>query len=186
MTLVNNRLIKCSRDLYSHLRLHATTGVLSLNRALDYEQCTKYSYLIRASDAIEHRLSSLLNLQIHVSDVNDNPTKFVSGRFMFRVLENVIENGTNLRINLTDADTTRASLEFRFETENNEEREINELNELFEVREAPSLDNNDLAVYLATKRMFDYELKRRYFFRIVLTDERGVTDSTQIEVKHTF
>lgn len=185
----NNRLIRCSRELYPHLSLEPLTGILTLNKSLDHELCAKYSYTVRASDVQEHRLSSLVHLQIHVADVNDNPIKFVESRYMFRVLENVLgdELGTSLRINLTDADSThRAALRFRLESE--EARDQAELERTFELRQlntessSSSSSSSDLAVYLVTRKPLDYELKRRYFFRVVVTDELEFTDTTQVEV----
>lgn len=134
--------------------------------------------MIRASDAVEHRLNSLLNLQILVADLNDNGPKFTQSKYLFQVAENSFENETSLRINMSDMDDVRSRLEFRIESE----QELDEIKDTFGVRDDGGDTNRDLAAFLITKKRLDYEHKRRFYFRLIVTDDRGFSDSTQIEV----
>lgn len=179
-------MVKCSVELMTHLHLNQSTGVLALNRSLDHEHCAKYSYVVRASDALEHRLSALLTLRLHVSDVNDNPTRFVQSKYLFQVAENapLESEQIKMQMNITDPDDVRSPLTFSIESD--EVKDEVELRETFEVREATSNGDGHLAALLIIRKPLDYELRRRYFFRVVLTDERLFTDSTLVEVNATL
>lgn len=78
------KLIKCSFDLYKYLSIETLTGVISLNKSLDREQCSDFKYFIRATDLVEKRLSSVLTFKIHVNDLNDNGPKFEKNIMCFK------------------------------------------------------------------------------------------------------
>jgi hypothetical protein len=179
----SNKVMKCSRDLFSQLHLNSLTGQLTLNHSLDYEHCTRYSYIIKATDILERRLNSLLNLQIHVGDVNDNGPRFEHNRYLFQVAENAIENGTNMRMAITDSDSISTPTLLRLRMENMIEDQTVDLNETFALRIVERrFDNETTSIYLVTRKQLDFEQKRRYFFRLIVTDDRGQFDSTLVEI----
>ena len=83
--------------------INASTGVISTSAALDRETIASYSLGIQVSDGTN--TSSVENLIINISDINDNPPVITAGQ-VFTIIENAA-NGTTLTgppIAVTDPD----------------------------------------------------------------------------------
>uniref|UniRef100_A0A3P8W0Q6 Protocadherin-12 n=1 Tax=Cynoglossus semilaevis TaxID=244447 RepID=A0A3P8W0Q6_CYNSE len=52
--------------------VHPTSGVISINHPLDYEESKSYSFIVEAVDHGHPRLTSTATVQIDLEDVNDN------------------------------------------------------------------------------------------------------------------
>lgn len=164
--------------------MDAYNGILTLNTSLDREICSQYSYTIRVTDLIEHRLSTLLTLNINVNDVNDNGPRFEQSSYLFRIAENT-QGNTSIRLNVTDADAVvKSALIFSIESDKDDDDAVhlddNNLGEYFELRIDDAYEG---AVFLTIKRQLDYERKRRHSFRVMVSDEQHMTDTTNVEVQ---
>ncbi|TKS80775.1 Protocadherin Fat 4 [Collichthys lucidus] len=81
------------------------SGLLILNRELDFETEVIYQLQIKAMDGGRVSKTGMLNVTVVVIDVNDNPPVFSSSEYTISVAEN-LEIGTNvLDVKTTDADS---------------------------------------------------------------------------------
>lgn len=99
-------LIANDNDL-SLFTIDADTGRLTAIRSLDREECARYHVGIRA-EARSSGLVSLIQVNVHVMDDNDNKPQFEStaqnGGYSVRVAENVPIGSKILRLMANDAD----------------------------------------------------------------------------------
>lgn len=72
----NSNDLEESSDLVTNVQsfsIHPTSGVISIQRPLDYEESHSYSFVVEAIDHGHPPLSSTATVQVNVEDVNDNP-----------------------------------------------------------------------------------------------------------------
>lgn len=55
-----------------YFSIHPTSGVISVQRPLDYEESSSYSFIVEAIDHGHPPLTSTATVQINIQDVNDN------------------------------------------------------------------------------------------------------------------
>lgn len=55
-----------------YFSIHPTSGVISVQRPLDYEESSTYSFIVEAIDQGHPPLTSTATVQINIQDVNDN------------------------------------------------------------------------------------------------------------------
>ena len=80
-----------SSDFASLFNIHPNQGVLVLLQELDREENSEFVLLVEASDNGNVPLSSVVEIIITVTDVNDNSPEFETDIYSFTVLENVLE-----------------------------------------------------------------------------------------------
>lgn len=85
--------------------LDPVTGLLKLNRRLDYESKPKYILNISATDQGTPALSSYQLLTIYLVDVNDNAPQFNQSLYLGDVRENVPVGTSVMQISAYDADS---------------------------------------------------------------------------------
>ena len=85
--------------------LDPVTGLLKLNRGLDYESKPKYVLNISATDQGTPALSSYQLLTIYLVDVNDNAPQFNQSLYLGDVKENVPVGTSVMQISAYDADS---------------------------------------------------------------------------------
>ncbi|XP_023653219.2 protocadherin Fat 2 [Paramormyrops kingsleyae] len=90
--------------------ISSVSGVLSVQRALNFEECASYRLLVRASTLA--RASSDAIVYVYVIDENDNPPAFLQDEFVGQISESapvnsmvMREDKTPLVVRATDADT---------------------------------------------------------------------------------
>ncbi|XP_022254266.1 cadherin-23-like [Limulus polyphemus] len=97
-----------------NFRLDIFTHELSTTKTLDREERSNYSLIVQASDDCFHvpptishfdpRDNSLLQVQVNVKDVNDNPPYFISPVFTGGLTTEMDFNTVILRVKAVDAD----------------------------------------------------------------------------------
>ncbi|CAG5115641.1 unnamed protein product, partial [Candidula unifasciata] len=85
--------------------LGSDTGYLSISDALDHEKQTNYSLNISAEDSGMPRMVSYQQLQIKVTDTNDNAPVFNKSVYQANVSENSAPQTPIIKIQALDADT---------------------------------------------------------------------------------
>uniref|UniRef100_A0A3B4CZQ3 Protocadherin Fat 4 n=1 Tax=Pygocentrus nattereri TaxID=42514 RepID=A0A3B4CZQ3_PYGNA len=86
--------------------INSKTGVLSLAKTLDYEKKQKHELRISATDGGWIAKTSYVTVNIHVTDVNDNPPVFEPDEYFPVVQENVPSGTTVVKLNATDKDSS--------------------------------------------------------------------------------
>ena len=82
------QLLPATQDDVDAIVIDADTGIVSVNRDLDYEDRTSYSYTVLAQDSGNPALTATATLNITVADVNDEPPQFDTDRCELQVVEN--------------------------------------------------------------------------------------------------
>ncbi|XP_055033441.2 protocadherin Fat 4 [Misgurnus anguillicaudatus] len=85
--------------------INSQTGVLSLAKPLDYEKKQKHELKVSATDGGWIAKTSYVTVNIHVTDVNDNPPVFDPVEYFPVVQENVPSGTTVVKMNATDKDS---------------------------------------------------------------------------------
>ena len=70
-------------------QIDQTSGALFLAQSLDYDQETSHNFTVVVSDNGVPPLSSVAELVVSVTNVNDNPPVFVQDSYTFNVIENM-------------------------------------------------------------------------------------------------
>lgn len=99
------------------------TGVIAVNRNLDYETRQSYMIVVTAVDAGEPQRSGTLTINLTVLDENDNPPIILNPIPMFTIEENIPVNTLVGQIIASDADSgVNAELVFEIVTGNEANR----------------------------------------------------------------
>ncbi|KAM9693635.1 protocadherin Fat 2 [Trichechus inunguis] len=85
-------------------RLHAHTGILYVNRSLDFETSPKYFLSIECSRKASSSLSDMTTIVVNITDVNEHQPRFPQDLYSVRVLENAIVGDIILTVTATDED----------------------------------------------------------------------------------
>ncbi|XP_040851121.1 protocadherin Fat 2 [Ochotona curzoniae] len=85
-------------------RLDTRTGILYVNRSLDFETSPKYFLSIECSRKGSSALSDTITVVINVTDVNEHRPRFPQGLYGVKVLENAMVGDVVLTVSATDAD----------------------------------------------------------------------------------
>ena len=86
-------------------RIDAFSGVLYLQKPLDFEKDKSFTLTITASDQGVPQLSDSVTLKVRVTDVNDNPPKFPNTAIVRQIQEGIGLNTPILTIEARDADS---------------------------------------------------------------------------------
>lgn len=82
-------------------KIDRTTGVITVNGVLDYENITEYNLRIRAFDGI---YEDTANVIIKIENINDNPPVFVKDSYNTTIEEEIIVDNCILNIEAYDPD----------------------------------------------------------------------------------
>ena len=85
--------------------IDSVTGVISVNRPLDYETIQRYTIIVTGTDAGEPRRSSTLTINLSILDENDNPPIIQNPMPEFVIEENIAVNSVVGQVMATDADS---------------------------------------------------------------------------------
>lgn len=131
---------------------------LILSRQLDRETQDKYSLQLVAYDGGQPRLSGTQQIDITITDINDNSPVFDRAVYELSVYENAAVNSTLLRIHATDADAEEnGKVTYVFTR-----RTLQQHGDMF----ALDLETGDIIL----RRPLDYERQKLYNLDIVAQD----------------
>eukprot|EP00069_Balaena_mysticetus_P017270 bmy_10540T0 len=85
-------------------RLDARTGILYVNKSLDFETSPKYFLSIECSRKGSSSLSDMTTVVVNITDVNEHRPRFSQDLYSTRVLENAIVGDVVLTVSATDED----------------------------------------------------------------------------------
>ncbi|XP_036900751.1 protocadherin Fat 2 [Sturnira hondurensis] len=85
-------------------RLDVRTGILYVNRSLDFETSPKYFLSIECSRKGSSSLSDMTTIVVNVTDTNEHRPRFPQDLYSTRVFENAIVGDTVLTVSATDED----------------------------------------------------------------------------------
>ncbi|KAM7141484.1 protocadherin Fat 2 [Molossus nigricans] len=85
-------------------RLDARTGILYVNRSLDFETSPKYFLSIECSRKGSSSLSDMTTIVVNITDINEHRPSFPQDRYSTRVSENAVVGDTVLTVSATDED----------------------------------------------------------------------------------
>lgn len=85
--------------------INPQTGAITTTKVLDREQVSGYLLTVTARDGGIPPLSDTTDIEISVTDVNDNAPKFLVPQYQGSVLEDVLVGTSVLQVAATDADT---------------------------------------------------------------------------------
>ena len=162
---------QCSLDLYAYLHLDAHSGLITLNKSLDREECSRYKYYVRGTDLLEPRITSLVVLSIRVLDENDNVPRFEQDSYTYYIAENTLANTSHV-IRVIDADAAHSDpTDLIFEVENVLENDSNENL----MRHFAVVKDLTRSVKLVIKRPLDFETQNKFAFKLSLRETDTLT-----------
>ena len=133
------------------------SGNITLNdRGVDYEQLSLYSFFVDADD-ITNGLSTRVQVEISISDVNDESPVFSEALYIVDVDENILENSTIVNTIANDLDTApNAQITYSLESNNLQ----------FRIDSTTGIISNIMS--------FDFETQTTYEFIVFATDSGAV------------
>ncbi|XP_037068712.1 protocadherin Fat 1-like [Pollicipes pollicipes] len=102
-------------DQHSQFAMDADSGYLYVATQLDREMVSSYSLDVTATDGGDPSLSSSAQINVHVSDANDNPPVFSQSRYSAIIQEDKPPGHPMLLFSVTDADEDPNAGPFTFE-----------------------------------------------------------------------
>ncbi|XP_019482771.1 PREDICTED: protocadherin Fat 2 [Hipposideros armiger] len=85
-------------------RLDARTGILYVNRSLDFETSPKYFLSIECSRKGSSSISDMTTIVVNITDINEHRPRFPQALYSTRVLENAVVGKVVLTLSATDED----------------------------------------------------------------------------------
>ena len=133
-----------SGNLYNTFGVNKTTGDIYIARPVDYEECSEYSMQIMAVDNDPlNPLSSVVSVNISITDVNDNAPTFEYNPVLEDVSENIEPNSHIITLTAIDLDSgPRGVVKYSIESQSPNAEWV-------------TIDANTGFIY--TKAEFDYE-----------------------------
>lgn len=156
--------------------LHKKTGILTVNKTLDYDTGkTDYKLIVVACDQGVPALCSLVNVKVTVLDENDNTPTFPVNEYFETIGENERVGTSVFTARATDLDRGHygklnysiipASMSF-----SNNDGSWN----MFQIDSTTGLVN--------TNAVFDYEQKNKYVFSIKASDPGGKSSTVKVRI----
>ena len=93
-----------SGNIGSAFRINATSGEISVNNDIDRELITSFTLVVRARDQGDPPRSGRANVEITITDINDNSPIFLPSMYFTSVSENAAEDTEVITVVATDAD----------------------------------------------------------------------------------
>lgn len=91
-------------------RIHKRSGVIFVNKPLDYETTKEYFLTIQAIDGGTPPLSNTAVVTINVTDINDNPPRFAQDVYSVQILESEPVGNSSVQIVAVDSDSASNAL----------------------------------------------------------------------------
>ncbi|XP_055449636.1 protocadherin Fat 1 isoform X3 [Psammomys obesus] len=91
---------------HDHFHIDSNTGLISLVRALDYEQFQQHKIFVRAVDGGMPPLSSDVIVTVDVTDLNDNPPRFEQQIYEAKISEHAAHGHFVMCVKACDADSS--------------------------------------------------------------------------------
>ncbi|KAI2656785.1 Protocadherin Fat 1 [Labeo rohita] len=86
--------------------IDSSTGKLTLTKRLDYETIKEYQLAVRVQDAEDGmEIVSIIDVSIHLKDVNDNSPQFESYPYQSYIVENLPKGTSVVQVKATDLDS---------------------------------------------------------------------------------
>jgi hypothetical protein len=164
------KLMRCSAELLNHLSIDAYNGLVMLNKSLDREHCSSYLFVVRCTDLIDARLSSLVYLKINVNDLNDNGPKFEQHHYVFYIMEKTTANTSSNLIRVQDPDL-RPRLDYRIELLSGagSSVELEHIRSHFGIVKAARKHGYE-TIKLLIKKPLSYEHHQKYTFNLIVSE----------------
>lgn len=90
---------------YSVFNINASTGDMTLESKLDYENTTDYQLTIVAYNPDDPNMNGVISVRVKIKDVNDNPPHFSSGILQEFIEENLPPDSTVGQVTANDRDS---------------------------------------------------------------------------------
>lgn len=142
-------------DRLQQFAIESATGYVSVAAALDRESISSYVLEIEASDHGTPQLSAYVNLNIDISDSNDNAPLFTQSNYTAFVQEDKNIGYTLMRFEVTDADTIPNTEPYTFDI----------------------IDGNEMAAFrieqdgnLCTATRFNHKMRDNYLLQLRVFD----------------
>ncbi|XP_016104917.1 protocadherin Fat 3-like isoform X2 [Sinocyclocheilus grahami] len=103
-----------SGDRENQFFIEPITGQIKVNKQLDRETMAGYSLSVRALDSGTPAMSSTVQVNIDISDVNDNPPTFTPANHTAVIQENKPLGTSVLQLSVIDKDASHNGLPFHF------------------------------------------------------------------------
>ena len=81
---------------YPEFSVNATSGHITVERALDFERTPQYELIIQAADLSDAPLTATVTVRVFVTDINDNPPIFLQHQPTVRITENSIPDPSGI------------------------------------------------------------------------------------------
>ncbi|XP_016147488.1 protocadherin Fat 1 [Sinocyclocheilus grahami] len=155
--------------------IDSSTGKLTLTKRLDYETIKRYQLAVQVRDA-EYRMEivSVIDVSIHLKDVNDNSPQFESYPYQSYIVENLPKGTSIVQVKATDLDSW---LNGQVTYTLHEIQERSDVLEMFAV--------NSESGWITTLNEIDREKTDRYRITVLATDQAQglqMTGTTVVEV----
>uniref|UniRef100_A0A671LFV9 FAT atypical cadherin 1b n=1 Tax=Sinocyclocheilus anshuiensis TaxID=1608454 RepID=A0A671LFV9_9TELE len=155
--------------------IDSSTGNLTLTKRLDYETIKRYQLAVQVRDA-EYRMEivSVIDVSIHLKDVNDNSPQFESYPYQSYIVENLPKGTSIVQVKATDLDSW---LNGQVTYTLHEIQERSDVLEMFAV--------NSESGWITTLYEIDREKTDRYQITVLATDRAQglqMTGTTVVEV----
>lgn len=156
-------------------RMDATTGLLYVNRTLDYDQGnTEYNFVIRACDRGVPSLCTLNTFLVILQDENDNEPKFPVSEYLEFVGENEPVGTAIFTAHATDLDKgSFGALNYSIISSNY--AQLDNSYKLFHIDSSTGV--------VTTSTVFDYEQRNRYNFIVKATDVGGKSSTVKVRIE---
>ncbi|XP_049442716.1 protocadherin alpha-8-like [Epinephelus fuscoguttatus] len=138
---------------------------------LDREEVSHYEITIKATDCGEPPLSTVKNLNIQISDVNDNRPQFSQNPLQFYLVENNVAGASVFSVSATDKDLNdNAAISYHIVREGSQ----NDVTSFLNINP----DNG----HISALKSFDFETVKTFQFQVVATDSGTPSLSNNVTV----
>ena len=147
--------------------VHAKTGVLSLSKALDYEQQKEYNINILAQTSEVPGAVTVATVRISVTNVNDNAPEFEQRQYAFLVAEQTKGGAMLLSLTATDSDvgSDRTQIEYQLVSVVPSDSE-----DVFEIKRSSA---GGVGIYLSDDAVLNYFSTDKYTLVIRALDKQN-------------
>lgn len=156
--------------------IHPITGVLTVNKTLDYDTGnTEYKLIIVACDQGEPSLCNAAYIKIDINDENDNMPTFPVNEYFETIGENERVGTSVFTARATDLDRGRyGKLNYSIVPTSTNYNRNDDSWKMFQIDATSGLVN--------TNAVFDYEQKNKYEFSIKASDLGGKSSTVKVRI----
>ena len=174
-----------SGDVDNHFQIDTQTGHLKTKSLLDRESRASYLFEVHISDEQRREWTCKSEVEILLSDVNDESPKFSSSQYSVNVPEDSTLGIIVGKVTATDADLgVNRRIRYSLETESSEFT-IDEKNGI--IRLAKTLDRESQSVYNLTVKAYDSGASQLYSHSIFIVNVMDINDNApEFEMQNYF